>query len=58
MKGSAEPLRDESGRIVQWYGLTHDIDDQLRVEDALRERERSLWQIVETLLKNDRLRGA
>ncbi|MGR9396746.1 PAS domain-containing protein (plasmid) [Rhizobium leguminosarum] len=49
MKGSAEPLRDESGRIVQWYGLTHDIDDQLRVEEALRERERSLWQIVETL---------
>ncbi|KPH04514.1 PAS domain S-box protein (plasmid) [Rhizobium acidisoli] len=49
IKGSAEPLRDESGRIVQWYGLSHDIDDQLRVEEALRERERSLWQIVETL---------
>jgi PAS domain S-box-containing protein len=49
VEGSAEPLRDESGRIVQWYGLTHDIDDQLRVEEALRERERSLWQLVETL---------
>ncbi|MBX5000730.1 PAS domain-containing protein [Rhizobium lentis] len=49
VKGSAEPLRDETGRIVQWYGLSHDIDDQLRVEEALRERERSLWQIVETL---------
>lgn len=49
VKGSAEPLRDENGRIVQWYGLSHDIDDQLRVEEALRERERSLWQIVETL---------
>jgi PAS domain S-box-containing protein len=49
VNGSAEPLRDESGRIVQWYGLSHDIDDQLRVEEALRERERSLWKIVETL---------
>ncbi|MER9657717.1 PAS domain-containing protein [Mesorhizobium sp. M0152] len=49
MEGQAEPLRDESGRIVQWYGLTHDIDDQLRVEEALRERERALWQLVETL---------
>lgn len=49
VKGSAEPLRDENGQIVQWYGLSHDIDDQLRVEEALRERERSLWQIVETL---------
>ncbi|MBY5737763.1 PAS domain-containing protein [Rhizobium leguminosarum] len=49
VKGSAEPLRDQSGRIVQWYGLSHDIDDQLRVEEALRERERSLRQLVETL---------
>ncbi|MGO8657284.1 hypothetical protein ACC771_16925, partial [Rhizobium ruizarguesonis] len=39
----------ENGRIIQWYGLSHDIDDQLRVEEALRERERSLWQLVETL---------
>ncbi|KEC70207.1 two-component sensor histidine kinase [Rhizobium leguminosarum bv. phaseoli CCGM1] len=49
VRGSAEPLRDENGRIIQWYGLTHDIDDQLRIEEELRERERSLWQIVETL---------
>lgn len=49
VESSAEPLRDENGRIVQWYGLSHDIDDQLSVEDALRERERSLWQLVETL---------
>jgi PAS domain S-box-containing protein len=47
--GSAEPMRDENGSIVQWFGLSHDIDDQLRVEEALRERERFLWQLVETL---------
>jgi PAS domain S-box-containing protein len=47
--GSAEAMRDESGRIVWWYGLTHDIDDQMKAESALRERERFLWQLVETL---------
>ncbi|WP_457584845.1 PAS domain-containing protein [Ensifer canadensis] len=49
VESNAEPLRDENGDILQWYGLSHDIDDQLRVEEALRERERSLWQLVETL---------
>ena len=49
MSSLAEPMRDEGGRIVQWYGLCHDIDDQVRVEERLRERERFLWQVVETL---------
>ena len=49
MDGRAEPLRDEGGSIIQWHGLSHDIDDQLRVEEALRESERSLRQLVETL---------
>ena len=49
MDGRAEPMRDPGGRILQWYGLSHDIDDQLRIEEALRERERSLSQLVETL---------
>ena len=30
-------MRDEEGRIVQWYGLSHDIDDQVHAEDALRQ---------------------
>ena len=49
MDGRAEPLLDEDGSIIQWHGLSHDIDDQLRVEEALRESERSLRQLVETL---------
>src|SRR5688572_15783815 len=36
MSGRAEPMRDESGRIVQWFGLCHDIDDQVLAEEALR----------------------
>jgi PAS domain S-box-containing protein len=49
MSGRAAPLRDESGRIVQWYGLSHDIDDQVRVEEALRESERQLQQLIDTV---------
>ena len=42
MSGRAEPLRDESERIVQWFGLSHDIDDQVRVEEELHLARESL----------------
>ncbi|WP_201833833.1 MASE1 domain-containing protein [Microvirga zambiensis] len=42
VSGRAEPLRDESGRIVQWFGLSQDIDDQVRVEGELRLARESL----------------
>jgi PAS domain S-box-containing protein len=35
----AEPLRDESGKIVKWYGTNFDIDDRKRAEQALRRSE-------------------
>lgn len=46
MSSRAEPMRDPDGRIVQWCGLCHDIDDQMRAQEALRERERELSQFV------------
>jgi len=49
VSGRAEPMRDKSGRIVQWYGLAHDIDDQMRAEEALRERERELSLLVDMI---------
>src|SRR5262249_1838892 len=45
----AEPLRDDAGDIVQWYGVSVDIDDLVRAQDALRERERELQQLVDAL---------
>jgi PAS domain S-box-containing protein len=45
----AEPLRDESGAIVKWYGTNTDIDDRKRAEEAVRERELNLRQITETI---------
>jgi PAS domain S-box-containing protein len=35
----AEAFRDESGKIVRWYGTSTDIDDRKRAEDELRTRE-------------------
>jgi len=49
MSSRAEPLRDQDGRIVQWYGLCHDINDQVHAEETLRQSERRLLQLVETL---------
>src|SRR6202522_1386568 len=33
----AEPLRDPRGQIIQWYGLSIDIDERKRAEDHLRD---------------------
>ncbi|WP_442580880.1 PAS domain-containing sensor histidine kinase [Mesorhizobium sp. ASY16-5R] len=32
----AEPLRDDDGRIVKWYGVSTDIDDEIKAQEALR----------------------
>ncbi len=49
MSSRAEPLRDPDGQIVQWYGLCHDIDDQVRAEEVLTRSERSLRQLIDAL---------
>src|SRR5216684_5299664 len=41
------PLRDEDGNIVKWYGVTTDIEDRKRAEEALREQETELRQILD-----------
>src|ERR1700720_4726511 len=35
----ASPLRDESGKIVKWYGTNTDIDDRKRAEQELQRSE-------------------
>jgi PAS domain S-box-containing protein len=34
-----EPLRDRQGNIIQWYGLSVDIDEAKKAEDRLRRSE-------------------
>jgi PAS domain S-box-containing protein len=38
----AEPLLDEDGQIVQWFGVAIDIDERRRAEDHLRETRAKL----------------
>jgi PAS domain S-box-containing protein len=45
----ANPLRDESGNILKWYGTCTDIEDQKRGEQNLRARELSWRQIVDNI---------
>ena len=44
----AEPLRDELGNIVKWYGSSTDIEDRKRAEEALRESEQRFRDYAET----------
>jgi PAS domain S-box-containing protein len=44
-----DALLDDRGRIVRWYGLLTDIDDQRRAEEALRDSEQHLRLLVETI---------
>jgi len=44
----AEPLRDEAGNIVKWYGSSTDIEDRKLTEEALRESEQRFRDYAET----------
>jgi PAS domain S-box-containing protein len=35
----AQPFRDESGKIMRWYGTSTDIDDRKRAEEEMRRSE-------------------
>src|SRR5262249_27916145 len=36
IQARSEPLRDDSGEILHWYGINIDIDDEVRAREALR----------------------
>jgi len=45
----AEPLRDPHGNITQWYGLSVDIDEGKRAEEAVRKNERELRTLIDAI---------
>jgi PAS domain S-box-containing protein len=45
----SEPLRDETGKIVRWYGANVDIEDLKQADEALRVSERTLNLIINTI---------
>ena len=44
-----EPLRDELGNIVRWYGTNTDIENLKRTEEKLRQDERELRRITDAI---------
>ena len=44
-----EPLRDETGRIVRWYGTSTDIEALKQTEERLRQDERELRRIIDAI---------
>src|SRR5215471_5349967 len=44
-----EPLRDETSKIVRWYGNSTDIHDRKLAEEKLREDERELRRIPDAI---------
>src|SRR5207247_8950885 len=47
-----EPVRDDTGQIVRWYGTSTDIDALKQAEEKLREDERALRRITDTITQN------
>jgi len=45
----ANPLRDESGNILKWYGTCVDIDDRKRAEEALQSRELDARSLLDNM---------
>ena len=44
-----EPLRDETGRIIRWYGTSTDIEALKQTEERLRQDERELRRIIDAI---------
>jgi PAS domain S-box-containing protein len=44
-----EPFRDETGKIVRWYGTSTDIEALKQTEEKLRDDERELRRITDAI---------
>jgi len=44
-----EPFRDEAGNIIRWYGTSTDIEALKQTEEKLREDERDLRRITDSI---------
>jgi len=48
-----EPLHDEAGRIVRWYGTSTDIEDRKQAQDRLRQENVALKRAEEKIRGQD-----
>lgn len=45
----AVPILDDQGKIYRWIGTNTDIDDKVKIENQLKEREEKFRSLVQTL---------
>ena len=43
------PMHDEAGNIVKWFGSSIDIEDRKRAEEASRQREEELQELIDAV---------
>jgi PAS domain S-box-containing protein len=43
------PMHDDEGRVVKWFGSSTDIDDRKRTEEASRQREKDLQELIDAV---------
>jgi PAS domain S-box-containing protein len=46
LEGRTHPLRDENGKLVRWYGMAIDIDDEVRANERLRSAISDLERVA------------
>ena len=46
----AAPLKDARGQIVKWFGTCTDIDEQKRIEEALRQSQQRVRALIDSNL--------
>src|SRR6266566_4189242 len=44
-----EPFRDETGKLIRWYGTSTDIEALKQTQEKLREDERELRRITDAI---------
>ena len=44
-----EPLRNETGKIIRWYGTSTDIEDRKQAEQRLQQDERELRRMTDAI---------
>jgi PAS domain S-box-containing protein len=44
----ALPMRDEAGQITKWFGTCTDIEDQKRIEEALRQSQEKMRTLMDS----------